>query len=100
MDKRECKDNEIIRRSVFVSTEQIQARLPELLLRLNDGETVVIKHLGKTIGYLTPPNEEKERELRELAEVEVERFKEYKRNMPKTGMTTEEVLELVRHPVD
>ncbi|MYE54866.1 MAG: hypothetical protein F4X34_06695 [Chloroflexi bacterium] len=100
MDKRESKDNEAIRRPMYVQTGEIQSRLPELLLCLLEGEMVVIKHRGKTIGYLMPRDDEAEQELRELAKAAVERFKEYRRNRPKTGMTTEEALELVRHPLD
>ena len=100
MDKREGKDAETTKRITYVSTGALQSRLPELLLCLLEGEMVVIKHRGKTIGYLMPRDAEREQELRELNEAAAERFKEYRRNMPKTGMTTEEVLELVRHPIE
>ena len=99
MDKGEGKDNEI-RMPMYVQTGEIQSRLPELLLCLLEGEMVVIKHRGKTIGYLMPRDEEAEHELRELAKAVAEQFREERKKWPKTGMTTEDVLELVRHPVD
>lgn len=68
MNKREGKDNEGVNRLTYVSTSALQSRLPELLLCLLEGEMVVIRHRGKTIGYLMPQNEERERELRELNE--------------------------------
>ena len=64
MDKREGKDNEIKQRPMYVETDEIQSRLPELLICLYDGEMVVIKHRGKNIGYLMPRNEEQERVCR------------------------------------
>ena len=76
---------------------EVQTRLPELLLCVMDGETVIITHRGNRIAYITQPDEERERELRKEAG---KRFHEYSRKMPKTGMTTEDVLELVRHPID
>ncbi len=68
MDKREGKNNEEVKRLTYVSTSALQSRLPELLLFLLEGETVVITHRGETIGYLMPQNEERERELLELNE--------------------------------
>ena len=68
MDKREGKYNEEVKRLTYVSTSALQSRLPELLLFLLEGETVVITHRGETIGYLMPQNEERERELLELNE--------------------------------
>ena len=96
---KEKSDNRI-RMPMYVQTGEIQSRLPELLLCLLEGEMVVIKHRGKTIGYLMPRDEEAEHELRELAKAVVEQFREERTKWPKTGMTTEEVLELVRHPID
>ena len=86
-----------IRKVVHVETSELQARLPELLLCVMDGETVIITHRGNRIAYITQPDEERERELRKEA---FDRFREERRKMPKTGMTTEEALELVRHPLD
>ena len=51
MDKQEGNDNEGVKRLTYVSTSALQSRLPELLPCLLEGETVVIRHRGKTIGY-------------------------------------------------
>ena len=95
MDKK--KSDSGIRKVVFVETSEVQARLPELLLCVIDGETVIITHRGNRIAYITQPDEERERELRKEA---FERLREERSKLPKTGMTTEEALELVRHPLD
>ena len=100
MDKRESKDSKRIKKPMYVQTGEIQRRLPELLLCLLEGEMIVIKHRGKTIGYLMPQDGEVEYELRELTKAASEQFREERKKWPKTGMTTEEVLELVRHPVE
>lgn len=100
MNKQDGKDNEIKQMPMYVETDEIQSRLPELLVCLLDGEMVVIKHRGKNIGYLMPRDEGRERELRELAEATAERFREAIKNLPKTERTREEDLELVRHPVE
>lgn len=96
----EEKSDNKIRMPMYVQTGEIQSRLPELLLCLLEGEMVVIKHRGKTIGYLMPRDDEAEHELRELAKAAAEQFREERNKWPKTGMTTEEVLELVRHPIE
>ena len=98
--RRKAKDNEIKQMPMYVETDEIQSSLPELLVCLLHGEMVVIKHRGKNIGYLMPRDEERERELRELAEATAERFREAIKNLPKTERTREEALELVRHPVE
>lgn len=95
MDKK--KSDNGMRKVVFVDTSEVQSRLPELLLCVMDGETVVITHRGNRIAYITQPDEERERELRKEA---FDRIRERRGNLPKTGMTTEDVLELVRHPID
>ena len=99
MDNRESKDSKI-RMPMYVQTGEIQSRLPELLLCLLEGEMVVIKHRGKTIGYLMPRDEEAEHELCELANAAAEQFREERKKWPKTGMTMEEALELVRHSAE
>ena len=93
MGETSSKDNGIAKRPLYVETDEIQSRLPELLICLFDGETVVIRHHGKNIGYLMPRDEGRERELRELAEASAERFREAVEKWPKTRMTKEEVAE-------
>ena len=95
MNKNKGKDNEVTKRLTYVSTGAIQSRLPELLLCLLEGEMVVIKHRGKTIGYLMPRDEEQERELRELNEAAVERFRSESKERPKTEITREDIIELI-----
>lgn len=95
MDEREGKDNEVIRRPMYVQTGEIQSRLPELLLSLLEGEMVVIKHRGKTIGYLMPRDEDVEHELRELAEAAAEQLREERKKWPKVKMSTEEIIDLI-----
>ena len=80
---------------MYVQTGEIQSRLPELLLCLLEGEMVVIKHRGKTIGYLMPRDEEAEHELRELAKAVAEQFREERKKWPKVNMSTEEIIELI-----
>ena len=95
MDKQEGKDNEIMRSPMYVQTGEIQSRLPELLLCLLEGEMVVIKHRGKTIGYLMPRDEDVEHELRELAEAAAEQLREERKKWPKVNMSTEEIIDLI-----
>lgn len=89
------KDDEVIRRPMYVQTGEIQSRLPELLLCLLEGEMVVIKHRGRTIGYLMPRDEEVEHELRELAEAAAEQLREERKKWPKVNMSTEEIIDLI-----
>ena len=78
---------------MYVETDEIQSRLPELLICLLDGEMVVIKHRGKNIGYLMPRDEERERELRELDKAAAERFREGFEKWCKTKTEREEAVE-------
>ena len=96
MDKQEGKDNEGVKRLTYISTSALQSRLPELLLCLLEGETVVIRHRGKTIGYLMPQNEERERELRELNEAAAEQFRGERIQGPKVEISRDDILELIR----
>ena len=95
MDNRESKDNETTKRITYVSTEGIQSRLPELLLSLLDGDMVVIKHRGKTIGYLMPRDEERERELRELNESAAKRFGKERKGQPRVEIERGDIIELI-----
>ena len=95
MNEREGKDNEGVKRLTYVSTSALQSRLPELLLCLLEGETVVIRHRGKTIGYLMPQNEERERELRELNEAAAEQFLGQRKQGPKVEISRDDIIELI-----
>ena len=92
MDEREAG---AIRMPMYVQTGEIQSRLPELLLCLLEGEMVVIKHRGKTIGYLMPRDEEAEHELCELAKAVSEQFREERKKWHSVNMSTEEIIELI-----
>ena len=75
-----------------VAATEAKARLAELLRDVEYGETVVITHHGRTIAHLTPPPNS-ERETRQAA---VERFRAWRERRRPAGMTTEEILDLVR----
>ena len=77
---------------LYVETSSLQARLPELIVCMMRGETVVIRHHGETIGYLTPPDAEKEREIAEANRAEWERFREERKKWPKVKMSVEEII--------
>ena len=96
MSEREGKDNEVTKRLTYVSTEALQSRLPELLLCLLEGEMVVIRHRGKTIGYLMPQNEERERELRELNEAAAEQIRGERKGQPTVEIARDDIIELIR----
>ena len=93
MDKK--ADNEGVKRLTYVSTSALQSRLPELLLCLLEGEMVVIRHRGKTIGYLMPQNEERERELRELNESASKRFGKERKGQPRVEIARDDIIELI-----
>ena len=96
MNNHESKDNETTKRITYVSTEALQSRLPELLLCLLEGEMVVIRHRGKTIGYLMPQNEARERELRELNEADTERrLGKERKGEPRVEIARDDILELI-----
>ena len=95
MDNREGKDNEGVERLTYVSTSALQSRLPELLLCLLEGEMVVIRHRGKTIGYLMPQNEARERELRELNEGNAMRPGKERKGQPRVEIARDDIIELI-----
>ena len=95
MDNREGKDNEGVERLTYVSTSALQSRLPELLLCLLEGEMVVIRHRGKTIGYLMPQNEAREQELRELNEGNAMRPGKEHKGQPRVEIARDDIIELI-----
>ncbi len=88
-------DNEGVKRLTYVNTSALQSRLPELLLFLLEGEMVVIRHRGKTIGYLMPQNEERERELRELNESASKQFGKERKGQPSVEIARDDIIELI-----
>ncbi len=95
MDKSESKDNEVTKRLTYVSTESLQSRLPEMLVCLLEGDTVVIRHRGKTIGYMMPRHEDVEEGLRELDEAVVERLRDGRKDVPKVEITRTDIIDLI-----
>ena len=95
MDNRESKDSETTKRITYVSTEGIQSRLPGLLLSLLEGDMVVIRHRGKTIGYMMPRDEERERELLELNESAAKQFGKERKGQPRVEIARDDIIELV-----
>ena len=79
---------------LYVETSSLQARLPELIVCMMRGETVVIRHHGETIGYLTPPDAEKELEIEEANRAEWERFREERKKWPKVPISVEEIIHM------
>lgn len=89
MDKNVNRDR-LIR---YVHAAEADDKLLELLKCAENGETIIITRHGRSVAHLTPPDEERERELRKEVEM---RFREYRSKLPKAGMTAEEINELVR----
>ncbi len=95
MNENEGKDNEVTKRLTYVSTESLQFRLPEMLVCLLEGDTVVIRHRGKTIGYMMPRDEDVEQGLRELNEAVVERLRDERKDVPKVEITRTDIIDLI-----
>ncbi len=77
----------------YVHAAEAEDRLLELLRCVEKGDTIVITRHGKKVAHLTPPDEERERELRkEVGEELMRRRATWKM----TKMTTQEILDL-RH---
>ena len=67
-----------------------------MLLCLLEGEMVVMRHRGKTIGYLMPQNEERERELRELNESAAkQRFGKEREGRQRVEIARDDIIELI-----
>ena len=75
-----------------VSATEAKARLAALLREVQSGETVAITRHGRIVAHLTPPPDA-ERETRQAA---VARFREWRERRRPVGMTTDEILDLVR----
>ena len=56
---------------------------------------MVIGHRGKTIGYLMPQNEERERELRELNKAAAERFDDERKGRQGVEIARDDIIELI-----
>lgn len=75
-----------------VAATEAKARLAELLRAVEFGETVAITRRGRTVAHLSPPPDHR----RDADRAAAERFRAWRARRPRVGMTTEEVLDLVR----
>ena len=75
-----------------VAATDAKAHLAELLRAVEYGETVAITRHGKTVAHLSPPGDDGGNARREA----VERFRSWRKQRRPAGMTTEEILELIR----
>ncbi|MDE0349812.1 MAG: type II toxin-antitoxin system prevent-host-death family antitoxin [Gammaproteobacteria bacterium] len=75
-----------------VAATEAKARLAELLREVEYGGTVAITRHGRTVAHLTPPRDQ-ERETRQAA---VARFRAWRERRRPVGMTTDEILDLIR----
>lgn len=75
-----------------VAATDAKAHLAELLRAVEHGETVAITRHGKTVAHLSPPASSDDN-ARKAA---VERLRAWRRRRPPVGLTTSEILELMR----
>ncbi|WP_157016970.1 type II toxin-antitoxin system Phd/YefM family antitoxin [Mesorhizobium xinjiangense] len=74
-----------------VAATEAKSKFSELLSDVERGETVRITRHGKTVARLEPGRDEDERQFR--AKEAVERFQAWRKTLPKTDVTVEEILE-------
>ena len=70
-----------------VPTTEVESRFAELLRDVERGESIAITRHGKTVARLIPAVDR-----RASQEGAVERFRAWRRQRPRTGMTREEIL--------
>ncbi|MYE81269.1 MAG: type II toxin-antitoxin system prevent-host-death family antitoxin [Gammaproteobacteria bacterium] len=75
-----------------VAATEARARFAELLRQVEYGETVAITRHGRTVAHLTPPPH-RDSEAREAA---VARFRAWLERRRPVGVTTDEILDLIR----
>lgn len=75
-----------------VAATEAKARLAELLRAVEFGETVAITRRGRTVAHLSPPGDDRRSAERAAAE----RFRAWRARRTRVGMTTEEILDLIR----
>ncbi len=81
----------------YVHAAEADDKLLELLRSVENGETIVITRHGRKVAHLTPPDEEREREIRKEAWDELKRRRAtWKQKGMMKGMTSQEILDL-RH---
>lgn len=77
-----------------IQCTEAKARFAEVLRNVEDGETIAITRHGKTIAHLVPACEPKATTQAERS-AGVDRFLELRASWPPTGMTREEILDLL-----
>ncbi len=75
-----------------VMATEAKARLAELLRAVEYGETIAITRHGKTVAHLTPATDQNG----VVQRAAVERFRAWRKRRRPVGMTTDEIVELVR----
>ena len=71
-----------------VPTTEAKSRFAELLRVVEHGEALAITRHGKTVAHLVPPVDRDRASQRDA----VERFRAWRRQRPRTGMTRAEIL--------
>ena len=71
-----------------VPTTEAKSRFAELLRVVEYGESIAITRHGKTVAHLIPPVDHERASQKEA----VERFRAWRRQRPRTGMTRKEIL--------
>ncbi len=71
---------------------EAKARFEELLRVVEHGESIAITRHGKTVARLVPAADNERASQKEA----VERFRAWRRQRPRTGMTREEILAVRR----
>ena len=71
-----------------VPTTEAKSHLAELLRAVEYGESIAITRHGKTVAHLVPAVDQKRAAQKEA----VERFRAWRRQRSRTGMTREEIL--------
>ena len=77
-----------------IQCTEAKARFAEVLRNVEDGETIAITRHGKTIAHLVPACEPEAVTQAERS-AGVDRFLELRASWPPTGMTREEILDLL-----
>ena len=75
-----------------VRATEAKARFEELQRFVEHGESIAITRHGKTVARLVPAADNERASQKEA----VERFRAWRRQRPRTGMTREEILTLRR----
>ena len=72
-----------------VPTIEVESRFAELLRVVEYGESIAITRHGKTVAHLVPAVDHERASSQKEA---VKRFRAWRRQRPRTGMTREEIL--------